>query len=522
MFLCAISAAAGEPEQNTGWRGDGTGCYLAATPPTTWGRSDKGEKKNILWETKLPSYSWATPIIVGDKIFVRSEPYDLICLNKKSGKILWIRSHPAIEALAPDEKKSNPAFNEIEALVVNLKETNDALAAEGFNEARYKHKYELQNKIDDLTAKIDPKYKLPPNMWQESWGGYSGTTPCTDGKLIYFTSGNGVTAAYDLDGNKKWAKYESIAKTWGEHGSFYSVALVGDKLLVPLMPSKFGQYDVAALNAATGAQLWRQTYTKGGGMCCAILPFKSGGTEFALAFKNFIRVSDGVSCADGGNSFAGGALVQDDMAFVLDMEGAAVIYKLEPKPSGGLQASTTIKDTYPCFGLPKDKPASGPFASANEVFLKSCTSCPLYHDGLLYCIQTCGRLVVYDTKKVYAKEALCYATFPPFDFKNPTHRHTQGCGLGSSPALAGKYIYLMDNAGCTIVIEPGREYKQVAKNNIDCITPKGYEANNLYGPRQETTLSTPIFEGHCIFIRSEQNLYCIADSNSPEAKPHAK
>src|SRR5579862_2105895 len=96
MLLCAISAAAGEPEHNTGWRGDGTGCYPTATPPTTWGRTDKGEKKNILWETKLPSYSWATPIIVGDKIFTRSEPYDLICLNKKSGKILWIRSHPAI------------------------------------------------------------------------------------------------------------------------------------------------------------------------------------------------------------------------------------------------------------------------------------------------------------------------------------------------------------------------------------------------------------------------------------------
>src|SRR5690349_7490574 len=66
-------------EHPVGWRGDGTGRFPGATPPTTWSRTDQGEKKNIVWETKLPCYSWSTPIIVGDKIFTRSEPYDLIC-----------------------------------------------------------------------------------------------------------------------------------------------------------------------------------------------------------------------------------------------------------------------------------------------------------------------------------------------------------------------------------------------------------------------------------------------------------
>src|SRR6185295_4549005 len=49
-----------------GFRGDGSGHYPGATPPTTWTRNEKGEKKNILWETKLPCYSWATPVVVGD------------------------------------------------------------------------------------------------------------------------------------------------------------------------------------------------------------------------------------------------------------------------------------------------------------------------------------------------------------------------------------------------------------------------------------------------------------------------
>src|SRR5689334_7067953 len=216
MFLSSIQAIGAEPEHITGWRGDGTGRYPDANPPTTWSRSEKGEKTNFIWETKMPSYSWATPIIVGDKIFVRSEPYDLICLNKKDGKVLWIRSHPAIEAISAEEKKANPAFQEIEGLMTQLKAANDTLAAQGWSEAQYKVKWDLQKKINELTTKADPKYKLPPDMWQESTAGFTGTTPCSDGKLIFFTSGCGVTAAYDLDGNKKWARYESIAKTFGE------------------------------------------------------------------------------------------------------------------------------------------------------------------------------------------------------------------------------------------------------------------------------------------------------------------
>src|SRR5258708_38663172 len=82
------------PVHPVGWRGDGTGQVPGATPPTTWSRGADGERKNILWGAKLPCYSWSTPIVVGGKVFTRSEPYDLICLDKLTGKVLWVRSHP--------------------------------------------------------------------------------------------------------------------------------------------------------------------------------------------------------------------------------------------------------------------------------------------------------------------------------------------------------------------------------------------------------------------------------------------
>jgi outer membrane protein assembly factor BamB len=508
--LVSVPFCAAAGEQVVGWRGDGTGHYPDATPPTTWSRSEGGETKNILWQTKLPCYSWATPIIVGDKIFVRSEPYDLICLNKKDGKILWIRSHGPFTAISDDEKKANPAFNEIAPLVAKLNAANDNCVASGLNPALLKEKHDLQKQIDEALGKIDPKYKLPKDMWNESWSGYTGMTPCSDGKFVFLTSLCGVTAAYDLDGKKIWSRYERGGDA-GEHGLFWSPGLAGEKLLVAPVPVKPGQYELSALNKVTGAEIWRQTYTKGRGWCCAVLPFKVGGTEYAWAWKNFIRVSDGKSVYAGTNTDAAGAVIQDDQVFTLELEARVKFFKLEPAGNGELQVVTPIKDPYQAFDLPIDKPPSGKCDKVSPVFSKACANCPLYHDGLLYILETCGRLVVYDTQKTTVKDSLVYANYPPFEFKNPFHRHTYGCGVGASPALAGKYIYLMDSAGCTIVIEPGREYKQVAKNTIDFNLP-GWEPGHYEGnPRHEVTLSTPIFEGNRIYIRGEQFLYCIGE-----------
>ena len=78
-------------EHPVGWRGDGTGRYVGAEPPVMWERTG-GAMKGILWAAPMANHSVATPIIVGDKIFVTSEPGDLVCIDKKSGRTLWIAS----------------------------------------------------------------------------------------------------------------------------------------------------------------------------------------------------------------------------------------------------------------------------------------------------------------------------------------------------------------------------------------------------------------------------------------------
>jgi hypothetical protein len=81
-------------------------------------------------------------------------------------------------------------------------------------------------------------------------------------------------------------------------------------------------------------------------------------------------------------------------------------------------------------------------------------------------------------------------------------------GIAPSPALAGKYIYIMSNFGTCLVIKPGRTYEQVAKNRIeDWVSVP----NEGWRDHVQKTVASPIFDGKCMYYRAERNLYCIGE-----------
>jgi len=499
MWLCAIQSLAGQPEKVVGWRGDGTGHYPDATPPTTWSRTETGESKNIAWATKLPCYSWSSPIVVGEKIFVRSEPYDLICLNKEDGKLQWIRSYPPFIGVSDEEKKANPAFDQIEPLVSALQKVNDAFVAQGWTKELYKQKYDLEKKINGLTAKADKKYALPPDMYVESWTGYTAATPCSDGECVYFNSGDGITACYDLEGNKKWAFYEQVSKgCWSEHGHAESPVLLKDVLIVPMA----NDCSVMALNKKTGTQIWRKQYDYKlvQGQQSAIVKFTLSGNDYASAWGNFISLKDGRSfkCIPYVNV---APVLDNDVLYFIHSSGRTMWYKLAAQANGDLAVTPVIKQENDYLTFPL-KDESKRWDLANCYW-----NSPLFCDGLLYAASTFGNLVVMDT----AMPEIVYQKKLPLDFKNPNSRKSTGMGMGASPALGGKYIYIMDSANCTLVLEPGREYKQIAKNNIDYTVPEGWEPGHYIGPHHEQTEASLVFDANRIYIRGEQFLYCVGE-----------
>lgn len=197
------------------WRGaDGNGSSDSKGLPTSW-----SAEKNIAWKTELPSWSGATPIVWGDRVFVTSaskpvagapvkskggggsygvstpggDELLLICVARKDGKVLW-------------EKEMD-------------------------------HGNELMRK---------------QNMASPS--------PVTDGKHVWTVTGTATVTAWAMDGAQVWSKnlrkeYGNFALNWG----YASSPLLADgKLVIEVLQGygEGGSY-LVALDGAMGKELWK-------------------------------------------------------------------------------------------------------------------------------------------------------------------------------------------------------------------------------------------------------------------------
>jgi outer membrane protein assembly factor BamB len=206
------------------WRGpEGNGTSDSVNLPSTWSTN-----KNIVWKVELPSWSGATPIVWGDRVFVTSpskvvpgtSPAEgerqgggrfggggsygvsdpggdtllLICLSKKDGKILW--------------------------------------------------QYEL-DKGNRLYRKQNA----------------TSPSPVTDGKSIWVVTGNASVTALDMEGKKIWSRnlrddYGKFALNWGYASS---PILVDGKLIIEVLQGfgAGGSY-LVAFDGATGKEIWKK------------------------------------------------------------------------------------------------------------------------------------------------------------------------------------------------------------------------------------------------------------------------
>lgn len=191
-----------------GPNGSGVSDETQATP-AQW-----SSQKNLKWKVALPGPGSSSPIIAGDKVFVtcwsgygmsrNGPPGDqkdlrrhLICLDRKTGKILWDRS---VKPVLPED--------------------------------------------------------VYTGMFAEH--GFASHTPTTDGKHVYAYFGKSGAVAYDMDGNQLWQTIvgdELDPRRWG---SSSSPILYKDLLIITASAESEA---MVALNKETGKEVWRQEST---------------------------------------------------------------------------------------------------------------------------------------------------------------------------------------------------------------------------------------------------------------------
>ncbi|MFC1479636.1 PQQ-binding-like beta-propeller repeat protein, partial [Planctomycetota bacterium] len=263
--------------------------------------------------------------------------------------------------------------------------------------------------------------------------------------LVWAAFNNGVAVCYDMDGNQKWVTIiEKCPNGWGPSAS---PLLIGNLLIVNFN-------NLVALDADTGKEKWRAKTGFSWGTSGYI---NIGGTDILITPKShFIRVSDGKILGGGRicNLTYNGPTILDGKAYFIQNGGKAVEI---PKQAGDKMNPKVLWTTSP----KKDRY----YAS------------PLVHNGLVYAITQKNVFSVInadDGKIVYSK--------------------TLDLGKGAaypSITLGGKYVYVSQENGTTIVLEHGKEYKEAAKNKLEAFR------------------SSPVFIGTKMYLRTRNYLYCI-------------
>ena len=313
------------------------------------------------------------------------------------------------------------------------------------------------NGYADLPGKVDGK---PPR----GDAGNTTPTPVSDGRFVYAVFGTGIVACYDLRGERQWIRYGGPHPA-PEYGRSSSPALVGGKLLVTLSC-------LIALDAKTGLEAWKNKDVLE--LYGTPVPAVLGGVEVVvLPSGQVVRVSDGRILASelGGLSFAS-PVVQDGAVYLIQAGSSAQ------------QLAASSADKWEAKQLWEQELEGTFYASA------------LLDQGLIYAASNTGDFYILDSKdgKILAHKEL--------DLPSGAGRPgAAGANLYPSLVLAGNYLMIFNDQGDTLVLEPGRSYKELRRNHLGA----GHG-------------SAPAFDGRAIYMRGDQSLYCIGEPEPPRSE----
>jgi len=461
-MLCTAAAMCGEPgaDARIGFRGDGTGSFPDAQPPVKWSATE-----NVIWKTPMPGRSNGAPIVVGDRAFTCSEPSSLLCVSAEDGKIRWSDTVTYFDYVPEDDP-------EAAAIIAKVNGTKTEKEKEAIKESLKK---------DIMRCDY---FEKPPVMGSH-FGfilEYTLPTPTSDGKQVYVVYGTGMAAAYGLDGKRQWVR--ALDKPRSATGYSANPLLAGGRLVINM-----GGF-LQGLDTASGKTAWKVDHDEYFG---SPVRAEVGGTELVvMPMGNVYRASDGKLLGKGAaiNSQLTASVHGDTVYSAWDESFSSVKGPKLPPGANYLVMAVRLKAT-----------ADGTIATEKlweTTERPGGYSSPVYHNGLIY--NTCSR-------KTDSGDKLHLVAFDATAGKL-VYAHKLGVGswqnAGNYPCTthAGPYIYAPLDDGKMFVIKPGREYQEVAFNDLS----KG----GLWQGGDQM-VGAPLFVGNRIYVRTRNFLFCIGN-----------
>jgi len=299
MVVWAVLMIALRVEAQTNWpafRGlNADGIAKGAATPTIW-NAEKSE--NVRWKREIPGLGHSSPIIWGNRLFVKSavnerktaplkvglygdpgsaddddvQQWKIFCLNKETGEILWDKTaHKGV----PKQKRHTKATH------ANCTMATDGRNLVAFFGSEGLYCYDLEGQArwqKDLgTLRISPVVynDVPdPKGADLEWGFAS--SPIIYGDRVFVQCDvltNGFVAAFNLsDGKEIWRTPRDDTATW----STPNICTEGPRPQLLVNGWKhMGGYDLQ-----TGEEIWRMS---GGGDCPVPTPIVWNGLIFLMS-----------------------------------------------------------------------------------------------------------------------------------------------------------------------------------------------------------------------------------------------
>ena len=395
------------------WRGpNGNGIGFAEDLPVKW-----TVDSNVSWKVKLPAWSGASPIVVGDKVFVVSPSEQEAAPRAEPA--------PAGRGRRPAPPPGmGPGGQEIVLFCVSKKDGS----------------IQWQSKLDEGN-----KIEFKQNM--------SSPSPVSDGETIWVVTGNGVVAAVDMKGKLLWKYYiqESHWKLGLLAGYASSPALYEDKLIIQVlhgMRTDDPSY-LLALDKKTGKERWyveRETdavHESPDAYTTPALSKTKDGIQLIITGGDYVTGHD----PDTGREIwrAGGLNPQKARNYRIVPSPVAydgMIYApTRKKPLLALRAGGKGDVTESHLVWKYEKPAGSPDVPT-----------PICDGKYFYMVEDFGQVTCLDAKTgdvIWGPE-------------------TTGLGrVSSSPVLADGKIYITAEDSEIAVVQAGPEFKLLGKSELD-------------------------------------------------------
>ncbi len=359
--------------------------------PTDW---DGATGKNIKWKVALTKPGYNSPIIWGDKIFLAGgdkEARIVSCFDRHTGQLLW------------------------------EKEVTDIPGAPST----------LPNPTEDT--------------------GFSAPTMAVDGNHVYAIFATGDIIAFDLNGNRAWARNLGLPENHYGHSS--SLIAWQDKLVVQYDTGKGGR--MLALNVTDGNTAWDITRDNMISWSSPILIQKEDRMQIVTTADPYVAGYD----LDSGEEIwkvdalmgevGPSAAYHDGLVFATNEYARTVAVKPEPG------AEILWEDDY---------------------YLSEASS-PVAYNGYLFVATSYGDLICHNAQ---TGEMLW--------------EHHFNSGFYSSPMIAEGNIYIADMGGATHILQADESGEIINEPELG-----------------EPVYANPAFADGRIYLRTNTALYCIEE-----------